>query len=372
MARPARVKIALVVPGGVDPSGEYRVIPALLALLKRLAAAHEVQVFALAQQPQPAEWQLLGARVCNIGARHTVWRALRRISAAHRAAPFSVIQSLWSAVPGFVAVAAGRLLGVPSVVHVAGGELVALPAIGYGGCLTRRARLREGLQLRAAGHVTAASGPMIAALAARGVTASRIALGADLEVWPVRAPRPRGGGPARLVHVASLNRVKDQGVLLQALVALRAARVDFTMDIVGEDTLGGEIQELARTLGLAPWLRFHGFMTQRALRPVMEAADLMMLSSRHEAGPLVLHEAALAGVPTVGTAVGQIRDWAPHAARAAPVGDAARLAALAGELLADEQQRLNVARAAQAIAVRENADHTARSFEALYAQLSAR
>ena len=366
------MRIALVVPGGVDRSGEYRVIPALLALLKRLAAAHDVQVFALAQQPQPGEWQLLGARVHNIGARRPLWRALLEIRRAHRAAPFGVIQSLWSGAPGFVAVAAARLLGVPSVVHVAGGELVALPAIGYGGSLTRKARLRESLQLRAAGRVTAASGPMIAALAARGIAASRIALGADPEVWPVRAPRPRAGGPARLVHVASLNRVKDQPVLLRAVVTLGAAGVDFTLDIVGEDTLGGEIQQLARALGLASRVRFHGFMTQRALRPLLEAADLMVMSSQHEAGPLVLHEAALAGVPTVGTAVGQIRDWAPHAARAAPVGDAPRLAALMRELLADEELRLSVARAAQSIAVHESADHTARSFEALYAQLSAR
>jgi hypothetical protein len=31
------MRIALVVPGGVDQSGEYRVIPVLLALIGRLA-----------------------------------------------------------------------------------------------------------------------------------------------------------------------------------------------------------------------------------------------------------------------------------------------------------------------------------------------
>jgi glycosyltransferase involved in cell wall biosynthesis len=50
-------------------------------------------------------------------------------------------------------------------------------------------------------------------------------------------------------------------------------------------------------------------MTQRQLRPIVEAADLMILSSCHEAGPLVMLEAAVAGVPTVGTAVGHIREW---------------------------------------------------------------
>ena len=56
------LKIALVVPGGVDVSGEVRVIPALLALIGRLAARHEVHVFALRQQAEPGSWWLRGAR----------------------------------------------------------------------------------------------------------------------------------------------------------------------------------------------------------------------------------------------------------------------------------------------------------------------
>jgi hypothetical protein len=32
-----KLKVALVVPGGVDRSGDYRVIPVLLALIERLA-----------------------------------------------------------------------------------------------------------------------------------------------------------------------------------------------------------------------------------------------------------------------------------------------------------------------------------------------
>jgi hypothetical protein len=73
----AHVRIALVVPGGVDASGEYRVIPALLALIRSLTRRHEVDVFALAQEPVPGCWDLLGARIHNIGVRRTrMWRCL--------------------------------------------------------------------------------------------------------------------------------------------------------------------------------------------------------------------------------------------------------------------------------------------------------
>src|SRR5215468_4855792 len=87
----ACVRIALVVPGGVDRSGEYRVIPALLALIARLARAHDLQVFALAQEERPDSWELGGARVHNIGRGSTRWHALRTIFAEHRRAPFDVV-----------------------------------------------------------------------------------------------------------------------------------------------------------------------------------------------------------------------------------------------------------------------------------------
>jgi glycosyltransferase involved in cell wall biosynthesis len=221
--------------------------------------------------------------------------------------------------------------------------------------------------------VTAASGPMIAALGALGVSARQIPLGVDLEWWPPRAPRRRvPGAPARLIHVASLNRVKDQPTLLRALRALRQAGVEFSLEVIGEDTLHGQVQALARELGLASQVRFHGFLTQRELRPLVEAADLQLVSSRHEAGPLVLLEAAVAGVPTVGTTVGQLAEWAPVAALASPVADAAALAHNAIAVLADEELRMRLAQAAYERAQRECADHTARGFEAIYAELTGR
>ena len=76
------LKLAVVVPGGVDRSGEYRVIPALLALLERLAHDNEVHVFALAQEPEPGEWDLAGARVHNIGSGSTIARAVAAIDGA--------------------------------------------------------------------------------------------------------------------------------------------------------------------------------------------------------------------------------------------------------------------------------------------------
>ena len=361
------MKIAYVIPGGVDRSGELRVIPALLALIGRLARHHEVHVFALHQEPLPARWDLVGARIHNIGQGRTAARAILAIRAEHRVARFDVIQAIWSGKPGFVAVCAATLLRLPSLVHLAGGELAALPDIGYGGGCRRRGQWREALILRRATVVTAASAAMLGAAAELGIDAQRLPLGADLSVWQPRAPVRRDSRvPARLVHVASLNRVKDQTTLLLALAALRDLKISFHMDVIGEDTLGDAVQKLAVDLKLGGAVRFHGFLTQRDVVPLVSAAHLMMLSSRHEAGPLAVLEAAAVGVPSVGTAVGHLAEWAPNAALCVPVGDWAALARETARLLNNEDQRLRLAVSAHQRALLEDADVTAASFQALY------
>jgi glycosyltransferase involved in cell wall biosynthesis len=141
------------------------------------------------------------------------------------------------------------------------------------------------------------------------------------------------------------------------------------MDIVGYDTLQGEMDGLVHQLGLERHVRFLGFKTQRELRPIMASADLLVMSSLHEAGPLVMLEAALVGVPTIGTAVGHIAEWSPSAALAVPVGDHAALASAIQRVLEDEQLRLQLAETAQQRALSEDAVYTARMFETLYLQL---
>jgi glycosyltransferase involved in cell wall biosynthesis len=360
------MKIALVLPGGVDRSGEFRVIPVFLALIERLARIHDVHVFALRQEASPGRWELAGATIHNIGDGWPRLRAIMAIRAEHRRAPFDVVQAIFSGSCSFVAVAAAKLLRLPSLVHIAGGELVALHGIGYGGRQKWKGRLREAVVLRAADTVTAASAPIVDSLNALGLKAQRVPLGVDLQVWPPLAPRPRSGAQARLIHVASLNPVKDQSTLLRALAALVDMGVAFRMDIVGVDTLDGEMQRLARQLGLESRVRFHGFKTQRELRPMMESADLLVMSSLHEAGPLVLLEAAVAGVPAVGTAVGHFVEWSPSAALAVPVKGWAELANAIQQVLADEELRLRLAREAQRRALVEDADYTAHAFQTLY------
>jgi glycosyltransferase involved in cell wall biosynthesis len=364
------VRLALIVPGGVDRSAEERIIPALLWLVRRLRRCADLTIFALHQEPRRCRFTLCGVPVENIGLPFTSIRAVATLLAAHRARPFDLVHAFWAGAPGEVAVTVAAMIDRPVLVHVAGGELVSLPDIGYGGCRTRGARLRRRLVIRRADAITAASASVITAVHQFGREALRVPLGAGIEDWPPQAPRPRD--PARLprlLHVGSLNRVKDQTTMLRALALLADRGVRFQLDIVGQDTLGGAVERAVYELGLSSAVTFHGFMTQHELRPLVERADLLIVSSRHEAGPVVLSEAALAGVPTVGTSVGQIQDWAPDAAVAVPIGDVDALAHAIKVLVEDDARRLAVATAAQLRARREDADWTAGRFREIYHRL---
>ena len=363
------MRIALIVPGGVDPLG-VRVIPVLLTLIRRLARDHDVHVFTTHQEPKPGGWPLEGAQIHNLGLPRTAWRAIKAVLTEHRKAPFQIIHSIWAGPWGALAVCAGKLLRVPSVVHVAGGELVGFADIDYGGCRTWRGRIFQSGVLKFATRVTAPSVVICDLVAKRGVQAQRLPLGVDLERWPLRHPvsRRRDEQP-RLVHVASLNRVKDQRTLLRALRLLADRDYDFRVDIVGEDILNGEIQAMSQDIGLDQRVQFHGYLTHDRLRPVIEAAHVAVISSRHEAGPLALLEAAVAGVPTVGTAVGHIAEWNPEAALAVPCQDPAALADAIQLLLDDEELRMRLANEALRRASQMDADQTALAYNRLYHQL---
>lgn len=370
--RTRAMKVALIVPGGVDRSGTHRVIPCLLWLIERISREHDVHVFSMRGGEGRDRYRLLGATVHQVGG--TGRRALPTLVSVlreHRREAFSVLHAVWVSGPGMVAAAAGRLLRRPVLLHIPGGDLVALPDIGYGGCLSTLDRARVRVALAGSRHRTAPSAAICDRAADLGYPAERVPLGVSREAWVPQPPRPRApDAPARLVHVGSLNEVKDQATLLRAARRMADAGLDFTLDIVGEDTLNGELQRLANELAIAERTRFHGFLTQARLKPLVSEAHLMLVSSLHEAGPVAAAEAAMVGVPTVGTAVGQLREWAPDSAAVAPIGDDGELAAAALRLLRDDGKRLRIAAAAQTRVLAEDADWSAATISALYHQVA--
>jgi glycosyltransferase involved in cell wall biosynthesis len=372
------MRIALVVPGGVGPDGVQAVIPALLSLLERLAVRHEVLVLATEQRAQPSAYELRGARVLALGEAGRL--PLRRLRLARRAATAigafrpDVVHAIWLGLGSSIGVVSGWRLGVPVVVSIGGGELVDIPRIRYGGARSLRGRFHSGLALRRAAAVTAGSRTALEPLARRRLDARWIPLGVErVADTDVSIPTRTGGDPLRLLVVASVNRVKGPEVVLGAV--LRAKTLlggGVRLDWIGEDTLRGSSATLASALGIADVVTFRGFRPHDQVLAAWRRADIAVQGSHHESQGVAVLEAAMAGVPTVGTAVGLVAELAaldPPAAVAVPVGDPRALAGAIVELAGDEDRRRHLGGAARAWALAHDAGWTAAAFETLYAEV---
>jgi glycosyltransferase involved in cell wall biosynthesis len=370
------MKIGLIVPGGVDRSARVRVIPVILSLIERLARRHEVVVVALQQEPDAGEYPLLGARVINLGliparTRFGRWASQsKRVISILRSTggKFDVLHAFWAQGPGTVAVTAGALLRIPVVVSIGGGELVWLPEIQYGG--QRHWLGRKGISsaLRTAAAVSACSRYTLRALAEKRSDALWLPWSVDSALFSAEVQRPPGP-PWRLLHVASLNRVKDQATMLRAVRLVLDSGVSVELDCIGEDTLDGAMQRMTAELRLGDSVKFHGFLPLDETIPFYRRAHLYVQSSLHENTPATVLEAAAAGVPTVGTAVGLVAELAPEAALAVPVRDPDALANGILALLADPPRRARLGGAAQEFVRIHDADWTAAQFEALYRRI---
>jgi glycosyltransferase involved in cell wall biosynthesis len=373
------MRIGLVVTGGVDRSGRERVVPNLLWLVERIARRHDVHVFALQHYRDPCTYPLLGATVHDVG-RANGPRGLRRFLLSARLAAavaahgshgrFDLLHAYHGMPAGFAATRVGRRLGIPVLVSLGSGELVALDDIQYGlqrRWIDRRAVART---IRDAARITVATDFMARLARHAGARADIIPVGIDTSRFPFATrDHSHGRPPWRLVRVASLNAVKDHPALLQALARIVHRGLDVHLDIVGEDTLDGAVQALARTLGVDGQVTFHGFQPTDALAAFYARAHLHVVSSRHEAGNVVVLEAASTGLATVGTAVGYLADWTPDRAVAVPVGDPAALADAIVGLLQDSTRRERIASAARAWTIAHDADWTAQQFERVYAEV---
>lgn len=367
-----------MVPGGVDPPGAPWTIPFIHHLIERISAAHSVTVLAVGHGPHPGEWQLFDADVINIPiGEHSKRDIVRVVTSATRVASRGgrpdVVHGLWSNLPGLVAGAVGRRHGAPVVVSVGGGEFARVPDIEYGGGLHGGTRRLAGAAVRLATTVTVATDWMRAHLATEGIVADEvIPLGADTRIFHPRAGQVTD--PRRLVHIGSLNRVKDQDLLVRAMAELDAMGVDAHLTVVGPDTMDGHHARLATELGVSGRITFTGQVAPAQVAEVVRGASWHVLTSRHDAGPVAVLEAAACGVPTVGVRVGHVADFTlPGVAPAAvPIDERTPMAAaraLAGALSGDD--RPAVASRAERWARTHDADATARAFDVLYRRLAA-
>jgi glycosyltransferase involved in cell wall biosynthesis len=295
------------------------------------------------------------------------WRALDRALA--RSGPFDVIHGIWADPAGLLASVAGWRRGIPSIITCDSGEFVAHPDVGYGLQRTVRGRVLVRAVTLLASRLQVASSHAKTLAARLGIATTLIPLGIRVPRDSITVDRPTGP-PWRLLQVASLNRVKEQLRLIEAL-ALLDDSLDVRLDLVGEDTLGGALQAAAAARGVAGRITFHGFLPQDAIAPLRARAHLYVQTSRHEGAGVSVLEAAAAGLPVLGTRVGYLADWAPTAGEAIDDASPPSFARAIARLLADDQRRVDIASRALAIVRAHDVNWTVDAVLELYEEAGA-
>ena len=371
------MKIAVVVPGGLHPSGDKEVVPSWLELFERLSKTHDLHAFVLKHLYEPTTYKLRGFKVHDLGRPSLPfgiarWAQERALSIAlDKHGPFDLIHGFFADPAGQLAARAGSRLKIPSVVTCDSGEFVSIPQIKYGSQRTSRGRKAVDEACALATKVHVCTKYMAALAAERGVRTLIIPLtSVTSQAAAFRSTsRPPADAPFRIIQVASLSHVKNQRLLIDALKIVRE-KINAHLDLVGEDTLGGELQKHAASMGLDSYVVFHGFLRHQQALDLVRGADLYVQSSLHEAAGVSVLEAAAAGVPTVGTRCGYVADWAPLKATA--LGDAIP-ESLADAILtshADPDRRRSIAAAARTVAIAQDAAFTAARFDELYRMLA--
>jgi len=233
------------------------------------------------------------------------------------------------------------------VVHagVARSAGLALVSTAHGFASTgTRGRIYEWLQVRSWSRfdaVVAVSQPLMATLERAGVPADRLRFiqnGVIAGVAPLMSPEaararldlPRG---APVVGwVGRFSEEKDPRLMLRAFA--RCADKTSVLCMVGDGPMAAECRALAEELEVSDRVSFPGVLPDAA--PCFTAFDVLALSSRTEGTPMVVLEAAQAGVPVVGTAVGGVPALLDgRAGWLVPAGDEAALAAALDVVIAD-------------------------------------
>ncbi len=109
-------------------------------------------------------------------------------------------------------------------------------------------------------------------------------------------------GPIRVVMIGSLSEEKDPLLALQSVALVPDAMIRF----VGGGPLLGAVRDEARANGIADRVELVGVVDD--VRPHLEWADVLLLTSLTEGLPAAILEAGAAGLPAVAVDVGGVRE----------------------------------------------------------------
>lgn len=309
------------------------------------ARGHGVTLLAGGWPDAPARDTLDGMEVHRVGTRQTFPFLARRYwhrELASRA--FDVLVEDINKVPVFTPTWHGVRHKVALVPHLFGGTAFQELAAPLAGAVWLAERplpwMYKGLDFEAISESTRDD------LVERGIPRERIRVifpGIDTRHY---TPDPTARSPKPLfAYLGRLKKYKGVDLTLRAFAACEVP--DATFEIAGAGEFRGELEALARTLGVADRVRFLGRIDEAAKISLLRRAWATLFASPKEGWGITNLEAAASGTPVIASNSPGIRESVRHGVTGflVPHGDIAGMATAIRSLSADRDavERLGVA-----------------------------
>ena len=225
--------------------------------------------------------------------------------------------------------------------------------------------------MRVGDRVVAVTEAVAASMERRGIPARKLSVVRNGTIGtPRRADaelaQPRCLARPSIVTVAGMYGRKGIPEVLRAFARLYQRFPTAALYLVGDGPDRGQFESLSRELGIDARTHFTGFVANP--RGYLDEADVFVLASHKDPGPLVLSEAREAGCAIVATRVDGIPEMLDHgeAGLLVPAQDDAALANAIEQLLADQTARAPLVACAQRNLERFHVRRVCGEYQAIY------
>jgi 1,2-diacylglycerol 3-alpha-glucosyltransferase len=281
---------------------------------------------------------------------------LARVRSLHASHHFDAVMVDNPHLAGILGVIVSRLLGLPLIVHSMA-DMLCNPWYRKERALNRLKEILVRFVLRRADLIRVSTTPEVERLQACARCAGkvvRVPFYVDQNVFAGRLAAADDGAekkrPKTALFVGRLGSQKDIGTLLRAFSLVHERHPDAELLIVGGGDEEAMLRRLAKQLKIKNAVVFTGAIAYDEVPKLFLRADVFVIASLYEGTCMVLHEAAVAGLPIVATAfagaIEFVRDGVDG--RVVPVRDVQAFATALAELFDDTERARAMGEAAHA------------------------
>lgn len=178
----------------------------------------------------------------------------------------------------------------------------------------------------------------------------------------------------KLVHVGRLGYEKNVDVVIKAFERICRQLPKLTLVIAGDGPAKKDLERLTRELGIAGRVKLLGMVRRDKLPWVYRDADIFVTASDMETLGMVVLEAEASGLPVVAVDKYALTDLVDEGVNGYKVisGDFANMADRILKLLASEELRFKMGKAARERAIEQNLEDKVLEMEGLYQRIGSK